>query len=249
MSIGTTGAIIAGTAIAGAGAGVIGSAIGASGAKDAAKTAADAQAKGIDAQTGLTREGLALLKQQYLDSQAQLAPFVDSQKRNLSKLEAFTDPSNPLYQQQRDFSTQQIQRQLAAQGLLRSRAQGDSLSNLELGLADKRLAILQGLAGTGAGQNAAQLSMGYGTQASSLLGGTAQSIGSSFAELGKIQGQGILGSTQAVQGGLSTGFNALQGGLGSYLSLLQLGQLTGKDFLGGGGAAATGFAPTNRLVR
>jgi hypothetical protein len=230
MSVGVAAAIGIGSAVAGVGS-IAGGLIAKGGAKDAADAAASAQREGIASQERLAREGLGVAREQNAWAQGQLAPFIQSQLSANRQLAAFADPNNSAYSEQRDFSTRQIQQQLAAQGLLRSRGQGDSLANLELGLNQQRLGVIQGLAGTGAAQNAAQLAQGYGGQAAQILGGAGQGIGSSLAQMGQTQMQGILGQTQAI-GGIVGGLgNIVQGGIGSLTQLKMLQALTGKSIL------------------
>lgn len=241
MSIGTTGAII-GAGVLGAGASVAGGAIAASGAKDASAQAAAAQQQAIAAQQALAQQGLGILSQQNDAAQKMLQPFVESQKKALGGLEGFTDPNNPIYGQARDFATRQIQQQLAAQGLLRSRGQGDSLANLELGLNQQRLGVLGGLAGSGAGQTQAGIAQQYGLSAAGLLGGISPGIASSISGLGQAQAAGTLGAAQAVGQGVAGVGNAIQGSLGNVLSYNQYQSQLGllQQLLGKGGTAPVG---------
>lgn len=229
MSVGTTTAIIGGAALAG-GATVAGGLIAKSGAEDAAATGAAAQEKSIEAQTKIAQEGLDIQKQQYADSKAMIAPFVQNQLDAQKKLAAFADPNNPYYQAQSDLATKQIQQQLASQGLLRSRSQGDSLAQLQLGLTGQRLGVLQNLSGSGAVNTAVGASQQYGAGAGQLLGQLGGNVGSSLTQMGQIQAQGALGQAQAIGGMVSGIGNTVQGSIGSLTQLKLIQSLTGKQF-------------------
>lgn len=230
MSIGTTGAIIGGSVI-GAGASLVGSAIGA----NSASAAADAQLK-------FQREGLDYQKQQseraynfMTDEQKRFEPFRESQLRAISQLEGLADPNNPYAASERKISTDAIQRTLAAQGLLRSSAQGTELQNLELGLAQRRQNILQALAGTGAGAQAASMGQNIGQ---SLLNSGSQ-IGSQFGQMGQTVGAGLMGQGQAWQQGVGQINNAFQGGVSNFMQLELLNRFGNNGAGGSGGGGGT----------
>lgn len=197
--IGTTAAIIGGGLLA-AGGSVAGAAINSSAQDDAANAAAQGQKEALASQERLAREGIAyqerqastsldFLKQQYADAQKQLQPYGDIQLDATKQLAGFQDANNPIYQAQRDRMTQAIQQQLAAQGLLRSGRQTESLTDLELGLNQQRLGVSQGLAGLGASQGLAGLSQQYGANVAGVQNGLGQSVGSSLSGIGGAQAQ------------------------------------------------------------
>lgn len=194
-----------------AGGSIAGAAIGSS----AAGSAADAQLQGtresITAQKEAAARAEALLREFNGTARADLEPVRSAQTGALTALQGLTDPNNAFYQQQRQVNTQAIQRQLAAQGLLRSRAQGDQLSQLELGLNQQRVGTLQGLAGLGGLQQLSSLSSGLGSNLAGIQGGLGQQIGSAFQQQGQIQAQAGMQSANAWQGGLAGLGNALSG--------------------------------------
>ncbi len=196
--VGTTAALIAG-GLAAAGT-VGGSLINSSAQGDATDAATKGQREAMAAQERMAREGIAyqerqanqsldFLKQQYQDAQGQLKPYGDIQLDATKQLAGFQDASNPIYQAQRERMTQAIQQQLAAQGLLRSGRQTESLTDLELGLNQQRLGVSQGLAGLGASQGLAGLSQSYGANVAGVQQGLGQTVGSSLSGLGGAQAQ------------------------------------------------------------
>ena len=196
--VGTTAALIAG-GLAAAGT-VGGSLINSSAQGDATDAATKGQREAMAAQERMAREGIAyqerqanqsldFLKQQYQDAQGQLKPYGDIQLDATKQLAGFQDASNPIYQAQRERMTQAIQQQLAAQGLLRSGRQTESLTDLELGLNQQRLGVSQGLAGLGASQGLAGLSQQYGANVAGVQNGLGQSVGSSLSGIGGAQAQ------------------------------------------------------------
>jgi hypothetical protein len=200
---GITGAAIGGGLVAGVGS-VGGALIGKGAAADATAAQIAGQREGAD-------KSAALLKDFYGQSQAQLKPFMDAQLGALKQEQGFTDPNNPIYQQERTQMTNAIQRQLAAQGLLRSKNQTDLLTNMELGLNQQRMGTINSLANIGAVQQGAANTQGLGSSLASIYGGAAQNIG-------QAQAQGALASGQAI-GGMFTGLgNAVQGAYGNYLA-------------------------------
>lgn len=197
MSAGSATALIAG-GIAASGA-VAGAAINSSAAGDATNSQLQAQ-----------RESIAFQKEQAAKAEAALQPFRDSQLNAMQQLQGLADPNSQLFQAQRNLSTQAIQRQLSAQGLLRSRNQSDLLSNLEVGLAQNRANILGGLANTGAGQSLA-----------GVYQNTGNSVGSSLAQIGQTIGAGQMAGANALNSGIQGVNNAFQGAIGGYQSYQQ----------------------------
>jgi hypothetical protein len=215
--------------------------IGGNAAKDSASAQLEGTKESIAAQKENTDKAIAFLGQQAAQSRQDLAPFQQAQTQALGQLQSFTDPNSAFYQQQRTAATNAIQRQLAAQGLLRSSAQGGQLQQLELGLGQQRLNIIGGLAGNGAAQSLSSISQGLGQNVAGLYGGLGQGLGSSFMAGGQATAQGILGSAGAAAGGLNAIGNAAQGTLGNFMAYnqqqSQLSQLS--RLLGGGSAGYT----------
>ncbi len=234
--VGTTAALIAGGLAA---AGTVGaSVIGADAQGAAGRTAENTQRDALAQQERLAREGMAyqerqanssldFQRQQYNDAQAQLRPYGDIQLQATKDLQGFTDPNNPIYQQQRQQMTQQLQQQLAAQGLLRSRDQVDNLGNIELGLNQQRLGVQQGLAGLGASQGLAGLSQQYGQNVAGIQNNLGSQVGSQFGAMGQnalasgqslaqLNSQRILAGAQGTQGLISGLGNIGQNVIGSF---------------------------------
>lgn len=181
----------------------------------AAGSAADKQMAGsreaIAAQKDASEKASGYLKQYSSQARQDLQPLTNAQTGAVQGLMGLTDPNNPFYQQQRDVNTQAIQRQLAAQGLLRSRAQGDQLSTLELGLNQQRQGIMQGLASLGAIQQNSQIAQGLGQGLAGIQQGLGQQIGSAFQHQGQVQAQAGMQQANAWAGGLAGLGNVLTG--------------------------------------
>lgn len=161
------------------------------------------------------------LREQTALARQDLQPFRDSQLAATQQLQGLADPNSELFQQQRSINTQAIQRQLAAQGLLRSRNQSDLLSNLEIGLNQSRAGILGQLSGMGAAQGQAGIAQGLGGSLNSLYQNTTEGIGSSLQNVGRLQAGGILGQAQALTGMIGGINNSIQGGIGSFMQQQQ----------------------------
>jgi hypothetical protein len=208
---------LGGSALLGAGTSVASSIIGA----DAAGNAANAQLQGtresIAAQKEAAAKAEGFLREQSGIARQDLEPFRQSQLAALGQANALTDPNNPVYSAERSQMTQAVQRQLAAQGLLRSKKQVDLLGNLELGIEQQRIGQINALAGNGAAQAQAGISQNLGGGLAGLQGQLGQQLGSSFQQLGQIQGQNALAQGQALSQGLVGVGNAIQGGVGSII--------------------------------
>lgn len=226
MAIGTAALVAGGLAAAGS---VGGAAIASKASGDATDASVQAQREALASQEKLAREGMAfqekqaargdaLLRDFYAQSQAQLKPFQDAQLGALGQAVGLTDANNPLYQQQRTAMTQNIQRQLAAQGLLRSKNQVDLLSNLELGLGEQRANQINALLGLGSVQQGAANAQALGGGLAGIASQLGANVGSSFGALGAANAQGIanIGQTFA-QGRLAQGqaLGGLLSGLGN----------------------------------
>lgn len=219
----------------------------------------DAADRATEAQLQATRESIAAQKEQNARAEAllrefagqareDLAPIREAQQRAITGLEGLTDPNSEIYGQQRDQATQAIQRQLAAQGLLRSGQQGNQLQNLELGLAQQRANILGSLAGTGATQATAGISSQLGGGLAGLAQGLGQQIGSSFQQQGQLNANNFIAqgnNTANTIGGIAGAFNGALGGISSAYAGQQqadlLNAILGKGGGGGGGIGAGGL--------
>ncbi len=196
MAIATGTALAVGGGLAAAGS-VAGGVIGANTTKKAGEQQASAADKSIDFQ-----------KQQFEQSRQDLEPFRQSQLLALQQQQQLTDPNSQVYEQQRGINTQAIQRQLASQGLLRSKSQVDLLSNLELGLNQQRLGVIGGIAGNGATEGIV-----------GLRNNLSQNVGSAFQNFGQNQAQTTLAGAQNTLGVLQGVNNSFQGGLGGLIQL------------------------------
>ncbi len=205
---------------------IIGGILGAAGSVAGSAISADATGSAVDKQTKAQNDSIkfqqeqAAKAEQFLRDQSSqarqdLQPFRNSQVNALNQLNQLADPNSSLANAQRDVATQAIQRQLAAQGLLRSKKQSDLLGGLELGLAQQRAGILQGLAGTGAAQQQAQISQGLGQGLANNVLNLGNQVGSSFQNIGQIQGQGAIANANAFTGGLAGLNNSIQGTFGA----------------------------------
>lgn len=194
MFAGSTAALI------GAGIGAAGSIGGAAIQAGAAGAARDAQTQALEQQRIQQQQALQFLQQQRED----LQPFRQAALDATQELQGLADPNSSLAQAQRSRGTEAVQRQLAAQGLLRSTAQGDQLSNLEVGLEQNRAQILQALAGSGAGQAFANV----GAQQAALAG----QFGQGEIAQGNVIAQGLLN-----QGRIGAGLTGQLTNVGSNL--------------------------------
>jgi|GEM_PF-6892766 len=202
---------------------------------NAANTAADAQRDALRSNETLTREGIASQKEQsekalaYLERQSaqsrtDLEPFRNAQLGALSQLDALSQQGNPFEAQQRQVATQQIQQQLAAQGLLRSKSQVDLLSNLELGINEqnynRRTNLLSMLAGTGGAQQNSSQAIGVGQTGAGVYTGLGAQLGSSFGNLAAQQMAGIGNVGQIIGNGQMQSANQLAAGVTGTISNL-----------------------------
>lgn len=215
MSIATSTAIIGGAVIAG-GATVASGAIASSSASDAEQAQIRAQREAITAQRAESERARQFIREGVTQAREDIQPFREAQLGALQQLQGIADPQGELAQAERGQATQAIQRQLSAQGLLRSRRQVDLLSNLELGLLRRRSDILGGLAGSGAAQQQAQLSAGQGAGLAGITQQFGAQIGSAFQNIGQAQAAGIAGRGQALSGTI-TGLGNIFGGVGESL--------------------------------
>jgi len=239
------GAIIAGSVL-GAGGSVAGSLINKGAQEDATNAQIQANRESIAAQQAAAAQQDALLREFYNQSRSDLAPFRDAQLKATQDLQGLTDPNNPLYSQERTLQTQNIQRQLASQGLLRSKSQSDLLSNLEVGMSGERSNRLGQLAGNGAGQAYAGLATNLGTNLAGVYGNLGQAMGSSFNNLGQIIGQGALNQAGAINQGISGFINSINGGISNGIGYQnqqnQMNLLQGILAKQGGGTGGGGFS-------
>lgn len=196
----------------------------------------------IEAQRAQTQKAIEFLTQQAGLAREELAPFREAQLGALAQLQGLTQPGSEFETQQREAATQNIQRQLSAQGLLRSKNQSDLLSNLELGLSQQRQNILSGLLGTGAAQGTAANLTGLGQQVGGLQAGLGQQIGGAFQSAAGPLAQFQVGLGQARGAGLRGVNAAVQEKIGQIQQLALLGATGGLSGLGGAAAGAGGAA-------
>jgi AraC-like DNA-binding protein len=235
---------IVGAGVVGAGSSLAGSIIGGNAAGDAAAAGLQGTRESIAAQREQSDKAIKALQDQSSIARQDLEPFRQAQVSALGQLQAYADPNSAYFQTQRKQATEAIQRQLAAQGLLRSKNQVDLLSNLETGLQQNQLGVLGGIAGNGAAQSLAGLAQQLGVGSAGIYGGLGQQLGSSFQAGGQIAGQARLGQAQATVGGINGLNNAFQGTLGNFLAAqVQQGQLAQLKALLGGSSAG-GFTGT-----
>jgi hypothetical protein len=222
MPIGTTAALLlaGGSALSAAGS-VAGGAMQKGAANDAASASLQGQREALAFQKEQAARQEELFKQYTDQARADLAPLRDAQLGAVSQLQGFADASNPIYQAERDQSTQAIQRQLASQGLLRSKKQSDLLSNLELGLTQQRQSVLGGLAGLGAVESTANLSSGLGSALAGVSGNLSNQVGSGLQQLGQTLAQNNMAQGQINAGMFQGVTGALGQGLGSFGNMLQ----------------------------
>ena len=233
------------TAIIGGVLGAAGSIGGAAIKKSAAEKAADVQLQGqreaIEAQRTAAGEARGFLQQQTAAAREELAPFRESQLAALQQLQGLADPESALAGQQRQRAQTNLQRQLSAQGLLRSGTQTRGLADIELGLEQQRAQLLGGLAGTGAVQASAGLTSQLGGQLAGIQTGLGQQIGSAFQAGGQVRGQQQLAAGRA-SGGLLSGLIGTAGGLAENIfpdprqkRLADLQERALESLIGGGG--------------
>jgi len=236
MSVGTS-ALLIGGGIAAAGT-VGGALIQSSAAGGAQEAQVTAQREAITAQREESERARQFIREGTAQARADIEPFRQAQVSALQQLQGIADPQGELAQAEREQATQTIQRQLSAQGLLRSRRQTDLLQNLELGLLQRRSNILGGLAGSGAAQQQAQLSAGQGAGLAQLSQQFGAQIGSAFQNIGEVQAGGALGRGQALGGAFQGIGNIAQGTAGNLIlqDLLSQGGLAGLQ----GGSAGSG---------
>lgn len=255
MSVGTAGAI--GLGVAGVGT-FASSVIGANAQEEAAQQGLQGQREAIQAQKEAAARAEAFLREQAGIARQDLQPLRESQLNAVRGLEGLAQAGNPFEEQQRQRATEAIQRQLAAQGLLRSKNQVDLLSNLELDLAtqayNQRAGILSGLAGLGAVQGQAGISQNLGAGLAGIQGGLGQQLGSSFQNMATIQAGGTMGKAQAITGGLSGLNNLIQTGLGMYQTNQRNKVLDAQNaailqaILGGKGSSTLGVLDINSNI-
>lgn len=206
--------------IAAVGAGVASTAAGVASASaqgSAARRATDAQVQANRESIAFQREQLDRAEKLFQQNREDLEPFRESQLLALQKLVENADPNSEFANTERQVATSAIQRQLASQGLLRSKRQVDLLSNLETGLNRNRLATLGGIAGN----NATQSIAASRAQQAGLATGVGQNIGNTLSASGNATAQGILNSANATTNALATINSGVQGTLGNIVTANQ----------------------------
>lgn len=227
-----------GAGVASAAGSVAGAAIGSGAASDAASAQVLANRESIAAQKEMTQKALDFYGKQYSQARQDLEPFREAQISALRDLQGFTDANSEFYQNERQQATEAIQRQLAAQGLLRSRKQVDLLSGLESDLTRSRLNVLGSLAGNNAAQQASTLAQTYGSVGAQSLATLGQNIGSSFQNMGQAQANAALQQGQLWSGAVQGVGNTLSGLAGDVSLLPAYKRIYGR--LGGGQAPGAG---------
>ena len=184
-----------------------------------------------------------------------LAPQAEAQRAGLAGLQGFADPNSEFFKAQRAASTQAIQRQLAAQGLLGSGKQRQQLTELELGLTGQRLGVLGQLSQAGggalgqlAGLNFSQggrlagLETGIGSSLASIAGGFQNQL----AQLRLAEGDIRAGKANAIAAaqakrreGVTEGIDQLAGDIAAASGKAGGAALGGIDFGGGGGGISS----------
>lgn len=188
---------------------------------DASNAATDASIWGVkqqvNAQETAADKAAAAISGSAQQARQDLAPFRAAQLAALGQAQDLTNINSQFYNGQREVNTMAIQRQLAAQGLLRSKKQSDLLTNLELGLDQQRAQQVNSLANLGAVQQTAQLDQGLGQGLAQIYSNQGQNVGSAFQAIGQISAQGRMAQGQATASALTGIANAAQGTYGNYL--------------------------------
>jgi len=215
--IGTAAAIgIAGIGAAGS---VAGGLINKSATDKATSAQVQAQREAMAFQEQQAKRAEEILKEQAAIARKDLEPFREVEISSLRDLRDLTDPNNALAVQERELATKHLQRQLAAQGLLRSRKQTRGLADIEMGLASQRAQRLGMLSNMGASQQAANISQNLGGGLASLYNNLGSQVGSGFQNMGNSVAQGHMAGAQATTGAISGVGNAISGLSGSLLQL------------------------------
>jgi hypothetical protein len=95
---------------------------------DALKIQEQGSGRAMDYQATKGQEAINAFLTYAARARADLDPYRKASAEALKQQQGLTDPNSPIYQQQRAAMTSQIQRQLAAQGLLRSKNQSRRLT-------------------------------------------------------------------------------------------------------------------------
>ncbi len=195
-------------------------AIGAAGSVGSALIGAGASKAASGAQTQADMMGLMLQQQRFQQAQSALNPYIQGGQSVLPTLQNLLTPGQsaqqlakmPGFQFQSQWGNLAATNQLAAQGL------GGSTGPLATALSQYN----QGLAGTyyqnttNALQNYANMGAGAGAALAGTAMQSGQQMGQSSQAIGGAQAQGILGSANALSGGLGGLANA--GMLSSLMS-------------------------------
>jgi hypothetical protein len=242
-----TGAAIAG--IASIGSAVIGS----NAASSAANAQATAQNNALTAQNANFNSGLQFQKDAFGTAQTALNPFINSGSSVLPTLQSLLTPGPsqtatlsqlPGFQFQSQYGTLATTNALAARGLGGSTGplvQG--ISNYNQGLAGTSFSSLvnalqaYGNMGTTAAGSLANAAGTAGANVGTLTANTNNTIGTTNTNIGNANASGILGSANAVSGGLTGASNTTTNAL--ILSKLLGGSATGAGAGSGGGIYGT----------
>ena len=228
-----------------AGVASVGSAlIGSSAAKDAASAQAAAQTNALNAQNANFNSALDFQKSAFGTAKDALNPYVQSGASVLPTLQKLLTPGQsqtdvlsqlPGFQFQSQYGTMATTNALAARGLGGSGgALTRGISDYNQGLAGTSFQSLvnalqaYGNMGTSAGGALASAAGTAGANVGNLTANTNNTIGTTQTNIGNANAAGILGSSNALQGGLN--------GVGnSTVNALMLSKI-----LGGGGSAGGG---------
>lgn len=217
----------------------VGAAIGAAGSVGSALIGSSAAKSASEAQQATAQQALAQQKAMFDIAQKGLSPYISAGQNALPTLQALLTPGPsqtgvlsqlPGFQFASQWGTQAATNALAARGL------GGSAGPLAKGISDYNT----GLAQTFWGQdvNALQQFANTGANAGAALAGNATQTGANMAQpygaLGNAQASGILGSANALSGGItgatSMPINAM------FLSRLASGSGGGGGLYGNGSA-------------
>ena len=260
MAIGTTAAILGGSALLGAGAGAYSANKGAKAAKEAAATQAKAQGQAMDEQ-----------RRQFDEVQALLKPYIEAGKpditqpyigagpsalqamQGLAGLRGAAEQQAAINQIQQGAQFQELARQ-GEQGILQNAAATGGLrgGNVQAALSQFRPALLNqliesqygklaGLTQLGSTSSENLLRLGQASAAGVGAAGqqSAQNIGNLMSAQGAAQAGGIIGAANAQAQGLGAVTGGIQQGIGNYMLMQQLNKPSYSSGIGTGGFAGS----------
>ncbi len=237
-------AIIGSAAIAG-GANIAGSVIQSNATKKAANTQAESAAASIRAQERMANKGFDVFSREtqrartFLEKQNALAlkelrPYNKLGLEALTAATGYLKPGGALEESERAQFQKTLAQNLSARGLTGSGTEIAGLTDFELGLAQQRRSLAQGLAGLGGGfansaaglrtqlgQGLSSLYSNLGQGGASIYGNLGQGIGSTLAQSGANIANLQLAQGQAIAQGVVGASNAIQGGALGYMNIQQ----------------------------